>query len=255
MSGVTLGALTPQNDPLYSATGATGGGGDTGSVLISPYIKPRTVSAVFYNHYSWLRTMEDLFGVGRVSRGLDGNGHLGYAAQPGLAPFGRDVFNSAGVPRIPSGGRGSADSAAAPGVGRIVQASAAHPWLAIEGDTVSVRLARGRTLATAVGPAIQWRGRFPVPATTPCAFTITFTATSGEVPVRDGVLTIVDEYGHVHHPRVTATHGGSPPARVAAGRPVSLTVRDVLPTGNGQLRWAPGTARPVVSWDFDVEIG
>jgi hypothetical protein len=27
-----------------------------------------------------------------------------------------------------------------------------------------------------------------------------------------------------------------------------------LPTGNAQLRWAPGTAKPVVSWDFEVEI-
>ena len=38
--------------------------------------------------------MEDLFGVARVSSGLDGEGHIGYAAQPGLAPFGRDVFNN-----------------------------------------------------------------------------------------------------------------------------------------------------------------
>src|SRR5438067_156712 len=66
----------------------------TGSVLISPYIKPGSVSKRFYNHYSWLRTMEDLFRVATASRGLDRAGHLGYAAQPGLAPFGPDVFNS-----------------------------------------------------------------------------------------------------------------------------------------------------------------
>jgi len=94
VSGVTLGARTPSTDPLFSATGATTGGGDTGSVLISPYIKPGTVSTRFYNHYSWLRTMEDLFSVGKAAPGLDGHGHLGYAAQPGLAPFGTDVFNS-----------------------------------------------------------------------------------------------------------------------------------------------------------------
>ena len=56
-------------------------------------------STVYYNHYSWLRTMEDLFNVGRASPGLDGEGHIGYAAQPGLAPFGPDVFNNpAGEP-------------------------------------------------------------------------------------------------------------------------------------------------------------
>jgi hypothetical protein len=94
VSGIVLGARIPASDPLYDATDPTTGGGDTGSVLISPYIHPGTVSTVYYNHYSWLRTMEDLFNVGRVSPGLDGQGHIGYAAQPGLAPFGSDVFNN-----------------------------------------------------------------------------------------------------------------------------------------------------------------
>jgi len=94
VSGVTLGAETNANDPLFNATDATTGGGDTGSVLISPFIKPGSVSTVDYNHYSWLRTIEDLFNVGMASRGLDGHGHIGYAAQPGLAPFGADVFNN-----------------------------------------------------------------------------------------------------------------------------------------------------------------
>jgi hypothetical protein len=94
VSGVVLGARTSASDPLFNANDPTTGGGDTGSVLISPYIQPGTVSTVYYNHYSWLRTMEDLFAVGETSPGLDGEGHIGYAAQPGLAPFGRDVFNN-----------------------------------------------------------------------------------------------------------------------------------------------------------------
>ena len=94
VSGVTLGARTPSSDPLYDATDETTGGGDTGSVLISPYIHPGSVSTVFYNHYSWLRTMEDLFKVKASSPGIDKKGHIGYAAQPGLAPFGPDVFNN-----------------------------------------------------------------------------------------------------------------------------------------------------------------
>ena len=94
VSGVTLGPRIPATDPLYNATDATNGGGDTGSVLISPYIKPGSVSTRYYNHYSWLRTMEDLFNVRRASPGLDGQGHIGYAAQPGLAPFGNDVFTN-----------------------------------------------------------------------------------------------------------------------------------------------------------------
>jgi hypothetical protein len=99
VSGVTLGARTSDTDPLFDATDATTGGGDTGSVLISPYIKPGTTSSVYYNHYSWLRTMEDLFKVQSASPGLDKKGHIGYAAQPGLATFGRDVFNNPKGPR------------------------------------------------------------------------------------------------------------------------------------------------------------
>jgi hypothetical protein len=95
VNGITLAGDTAQTDPLFTATGETNGGGDTGSVLISSYIKPGTSSYDYYNHYSWLRTMEDLFGVASTSPGLDGLGHIGYAAQPGLAPFGPDVFNNA----------------------------------------------------------------------------------------------------------------------------------------------------------------
>jgi hypothetical protein len=97
-------------DPLYDPTDFTAGGGDTGTVLISPLIKPGTVSSTNYNHYSTLRTLEDLFltgstcseptnadtplPAGSVCGGLDGEGHIGYAAQSGLAPFGPDVFTA-----------------------------------------------------------------------------------------------------------------------------------------------------------------
>ncbi|KAB8287510.1 phosphoesterase [Bifidobacterium ramosum] len=102
------GHLNDGETPLstFDAQDATPGGGDTGSVLISPLIKPGTVVSKYYNHYSWLRTMEDIFQVskgndnrkltaGTVSGGLDGQGHLGFAAQAGLAPFGSDVFTAA----------------------------------------------------------------------------------------------------------------------------------------------------------------
>ena len=104
VTSIVLGARPPSTDPLYDATDATTGGGDTGSVLISPYIHPGTVSTVYYNHYSWLRTMEDLFRVAPYSPGLDGAGHIGYAAQPGLAPFGRDVFTNAHGHPLTAGG-------------------------------------------------------------------------------------------------------------------------------------------------------
>jgi len=69
------------------------GGGQIGAVLFnSRHIKPGTTSAaISYNHYSALRSYEDLLGITRG--GDDGQGHLGYASASGLKPFGTDVFD------------------------------------------------------------------------------------------------------------------------------------------------------------------
>ena len=44
-----------------------------------------------YDHYSALRSYEDILGITRG--GDDGFGHLGYAATAGARPFGKDVFS------------------------------------------------------------------------------------------------------------------------------------------------------------------
>jgi hypothetical protein len=63
--------------------GRTGpGGGDVGAVLLSPCIAPGTISQTPYNHYTMLRSVEDIFGLS----------HLGYAQLPGETTFGSDVF-------------------------------------------------------------------------------------------------------------------------------------------------------------------
>jgi hypothetical protein len=66
--------------PLPGKTGP--GGGRIGAVLLSPLIRPGTVSTVQYNHYSLLRSIEDVFGLP----------HLGDAAMPQARSFGADVF-------------------------------------------------------------------------------------------------------------------------------------------------------------------
>jgi len=72
--------------PAAPDPGITGpGGGRIGSVLISPYIKPGTVSDVPYNHYSTLATVEDIFGLAKLGQ-----------AQSVSATFGKDVFTAAG---------------------------------------------------------------------------------------------------------------------------------------------------------------
>jgi hypothetical protein len=58
------------------------GGGKVGAVVLSKFIKPGTVSTHPYNHYSMLRTVEDIFGLH----------HLGDAQQPQVKSFGADVF-------------------------------------------------------------------------------------------------------------------------------------------------------------------
>jgi len=64
------------------AAAAAPGGGRTGAVLLSTLIRPGTISTVPYNHYSLLRTIEDIFGLP----------HLGDAAMPQVRSFGTDVF-------------------------------------------------------------------------------------------------------------------------------------------------------------------
>jgi hypothetical protein len=139
-------------------------------------------------------------------------------------------------------------------VNRVVTATTTKPALAIQGDAVWVHLNHGRVLATAVGPRVPEEGEFPVPATSPCTFVVTFASASGVVPIRPSAFTVVDDLGHLHHPEVTALDGGPPPRRVPSGRSLSLRVHEVLPTGNGGLSWAPHGGRPIATWDFDVEI-
>jgi hypothetical protein len=54
------------------------GGDRTGAVLLSPILRPGTVSNTPFNHYSLLKSLEDIF---------DTDEYLGYAGQPGLLGF------------------------------------------------------------------------------------------------------------------------------------------------------------------------
>lgn len=60
------------------------GGGRIGAVLLSPFIRPGSVSEVHYNHYSLLRSIEDAFGLK----------HLGHAGGRQVKSFGNDVFTA-----------------------------------------------------------------------------------------------------------------------------------------------------------------
>jgi hypothetical protein len=80
----------PQFPNLPAPAGASGveelvkGGGEVGALLLSPFVKPGTTSQEQYNHFSLLRTIEDLFGLK----------HLGYAGLPGVSSFAPSVFSA-----------------------------------------------------------------------------------------------------------------------------------------------------------------
>jgi hypothetical protein len=59
------------------------GGGRVGAVMLSPCIAPGTVSLTAYNHYSYLRWVEDNFGLP----------HLANAAPAAVGSFGTDILN------------------------------------------------------------------------------------------------------------------------------------------------------------------
>jgi hypothetical protein len=74
-------AISPMLDYVVNDEGY--GGDRVGAVLLSPFIKPGTISNTPYNHYALLKSLEDAYGLG----------YLGYAGQQGLVAFGDDIFN------------------------------------------------------------------------------------------------------------------------------------------------------------------
>jgi phosphatidylinositol-3-phosphatase len=64
----------------------TNGGGRVGLLLLSPYVEPGTTSETYFNHFSLLVTIEELFELER----------LGYGAEPALTGFDESIFNAAG---------------------------------------------------------------------------------------------------------------------------------------------------------------
>ncbi|HUA74464.1 MAG TPA: alkaline phosphatase family protein [Solirubrobacteraceae bacterium] len=62
-----------------SAALGPAGGGQVGALLLSPYVKGGTITQEQYDHFSLLRTIEDLFGLKHL-------GYAGAAKVPALAP-------------------------------------------------------------------------------------------------------------------------------------------------------------------------
>jgi hypothetical protein len=74
------------NVPSKSTLLTPRGGGSVGALLISPYVKGATTSQEPFNHFSLLRTMEDMFGLS----------HIGYGALPAVKPLEPALFVAKG---------------------------------------------------------------------------------------------------------------------------------------------------------------
>ncbi|HEX3824023.1 MAG TPA: alkaline phosphatase family protein [Mycobacteriales bacterium] len=66
------------------------GGGRIGTLVIGKCVRRGAVDPTAYNHYSLLRSLENVFHI--KTGGSDGHGHLGYAGATGLRAFGKDLF-------------------------------------------------------------------------------------------------------------------------------------------------------------------
>ena len=123
-------------------------------MLLSPYIDPGTVDTTAYNHFSLLRSTEDLFGLG----------HLGYAAQTGLQPLGPEAFTcfQSQRPR-PRHGRLAAGSLIKLAV--IGQGTAPRPQVELklwQTGRVSITVGRRHVSSRTAAPCRLQRVRLPV---------------------------------------------------------------------------------------------
>lgn len=76
----------PAEAPATGPVKPTGGGGRVGLLLISPFVEPGTTSETYFNHFSLLATIEELFGLEKI----------GYAAELAITGFDESIFNAAG---------------------------------------------------------------------------------------------------------------------------------------------------------------
>jgi hypothetical protein len=100
---------TGPNTPAPGGQSGGRGGGKVGAVLLSPYIKAGTQTTKAYNHYSFLRSVEDIFALPA----------LGYAGMQGLPRWGEDVYtNPSGAgsaPALPAAAPAGSGSSAGAG--------------------------------------------------------------------------------------------------------------------------------------------
>jgi phosphatidylinositol-3-phosphatase len=161
------------NSPQPGINGS--GGGQVGTVVLSPFIHPGTTSNQEYNHFNLLRTVEDIF---QTTGGKDGH-HLGWAGtypNVGYAPcqqakstdpcqtdFGADVFSDPTGQSHPDVGGGQSGTVGSTGSGGPTGPSNLHAPPPVGASPASDGL--GVISVNPYNPAHSAGGSTPTPGT------------------------------------------------------------------------------------------
>jgi hypothetical protein len=129
---------------------------------------------------------------------------------------------------------------------QIMQASQAHPVLAIPGDPVDVTLKGGKTRVLVVGPVIPQVSADALPGT----FTFTFQQQSGKTLINIRDFGILD--GEAALIRPIHFDDGSTSFYLAKGQKKTVKITTFMAVGTGTLRWAP-LNHYVADWQFVEE--
>lgn len=151
----------------------------------------------------------------------------------------------------PTAGAGHAGSypVATPGaaVHATPEAADGHYQLVSAGDTVRATLGPAVLLAKVTGPELTVPPGPPADAA-PGVLTVDLTGQAGSTTVTAASFLVLDEARHAVPVRADAAS-----VAVSGGRHAVLRLSGRLPAGHATVTWQP-TGRPVVTWDFVVEI-
>lgn len=135
----------------------------------------------------------------------------------------------------------------------VVDASAARPALATQGDAVRVHLDGGAALVTVTGPEVPIQGLPYQGTTSPATWTVTLTEATGQVPLDPATFQAVDDHGRIY--RLDVVAGAPVPTSVPPGATVRFKLfAPQFAVGQGWLRWIPAGHLAPVEWDFTVEV-
>ena len=233
----------PGHSPLLGAApttpGADPGGGRIGALLLnSNYIQPGTVDTTgFYNHYSALRSYEDLLGL--TTGGADGEGHLGFAAASGLTPFGQDVFQPDEIPTISTNPQ-SQSVVTGGTVTFTASADITTPtiqWQAsVNGGSSWINVSGGTNPTLTVGPLNSFENGWEVRAV--------FTNHSGSATTASATITVTAPTTNVVLPSNAATLSGTATLDATASPGVTNVQYQV--TGGSLSNAVVATATPTI---------